>query len=343
MKKYDGLLQQIADELNIKQGKTEDEKSYKCRVLYSILGRMAYASLWDTREDQVPVSVVHLKQRIARLLDGYLKLYPELKYSFSSDASLLCDEIYEQYLSAGCFYHTPNRITACLPCQSDTSDVVLCRGLPLNLPVLISGIGAYRRLCSDKYPVKTLKEMFQFPSVTLTESWKHTIQNVQWREYQSGERPEYLSMKPPFRGGYWGSSPVQDGTISLMRTGIDGMRFYYLYRYEGKTLLCSQLPAWKVEKGNVRTLSNSLLSAVGTLPATTYKIDGDIVYIHLHYLLPPPELNMIKLYSWPRSFWVEAGAENNPFSGSFRRTMTKDVFFSIKRELETIGYRFIEE
>ena len=41
----------ISNELNIVKGKTERELNYKYRIIYSAVGRMAYASLWDTLED----------------------------------------------------------------------------------------------------------------------------------------------------------------------------------------------------------------------------------------------------------------------------------------------------
>ncbi len=68
MKQYTGLLRNIASELNISRGSTESEDSWKARVIYSVLGRMAYASLWDVTEDLQPVSIAHVKKRIHKLL-----------------------------------------------------------------------------------------------------------------------------------------------------------------------------------------------------------------------------------------------------------------------------------
>ena len=45
MKKYNGLLAEIAREFHIEQGEAESMERWKARIVYSLLGRMAYASL----------------------------------------------------------------------------------------------------------------------------------------------------------------------------------------------------------------------------------------------------------------------------------------------------------
>ena len=49
-------------------------------------------------------------------------------------------------------------------------------------------------------------------------------------------------------------------------------------------------------------LSNACLASRGTLPPTRFKTDGAIVRVNIGYLLPPPELNLLKLYSWSSPF-----------------------------------------
>lgn len=77
MKKYNGLLAEIAREFHIEQGKTESGERWKARIIYSLLGRMAYASLNDHLEEneELPedqsISVTHFKRRIITLLDTF--------------------------------------------------------------------------------------------------------------------------------------------------------------------------------------------------------------------------------------------------------------------------------
>lgn len=79
MKKYNGLICEIADEFHILKGKEETEEVWKCRVIYSLLGRMGYASLWDTVDDLKSVSTVHFKRRIRTILEIYMEMYPDEK------------------------------------------------------------------------------------------------------------------------------------------------------------------------------------------------------------------------------------------------------------------------
>ena len=51
MNKYYGLLYDISNEFHIEQGENESEENWKARTIYTLLGRMAYASLSDQLED----------------------------------------------------------------------------------------------------------------------------------------------------------------------------------------------------------------------------------------------------------------------------------------------------
>ena len=66
MKKYNNLLAKVADEYSINKGFLEDEKQWKVRLIYTIIGRMALASTWDISEENV--SIVHMKKRIEKFI-----------------------------------------------------------------------------------------------------------------------------------------------------------------------------------------------------------------------------------------------------------------------------------
>lgn len=74
MKKYGGLLLAVSQQYHISKGERETEDEWKIRLVYSICGMMAYASLWDDAEE--PVSIVHLKRRIRSQLANYKSMYP---------------------------------------------------------------------------------------------------------------------------------------------------------------------------------------------------------------------------------------------------------------------------
>ena len=47
MDKYNGLLSKVSQQYQIFKGNHETPDEWKTRLVYSICGMMAYASLWD--------------------------------------------------------------------------------------------------------------------------------------------------------------------------------------------------------------------------------------------------------------------------------------------------------
>lgn len=80
MNKYNGLLSSVAHKYHICKGERETENDWKIRLVYSICGMMAYASLWDDLEEG-PISIVHLKRKVRCMLANYKSMYPELSGS----------------------------------------------------------------------------------------------------------------------------------------------------------------------------------------------------------------------------------------------------------------------
>ena len=67
MKKYNGLLAEIAREFHIEQGEAESMERWKARIVYSLLGRMAYASLYDHLEEDEELPEDNQSEIMARL------------------------------------------------------------------------------------------------------------------------------------------------------------------------------------------------------------------------------------------------------------------------------------
>ena len=68
MKKYNGLLAEIAREFHIEQGEAESMERWKARIVYSLLGRMAYASLYDHLEENEELAVLREREDFRTLL-----------------------------------------------------------------------------------------------------------------------------------------------------------------------------------------------------------------------------------------------------------------------------------
>ena len=334
MEKYKSLLLNIARKHGINKGKTESDIEWKTRIVYSICGMMAYASLWDEASEE-DISIVHMKKRVRGILKGYREIYPELSSSICFNSEDLEEEIVNVFLQTGMIYHSPNRVAPASKKIASVNEVAFERGISPDEITCVSGWGFYR---SKDYPDMGMEvnEMFGLEVDILEKVWASTIAKVTWKPASNlDSNTEYLRMIPPFSKGYWDNRPDRSGVISILRTGFKGSELYYLYRSKDNDLEISPIPSWQVDDYNYRSLSNACLAANKTLPPIEYTIDGELVHIRLGYLLPPRELYFLKLYSWPESC--------SSLPSDFKRKCTLKIFNAIQDILTALGYTFREE
>ena len=190
MKKYNGLLAEIAREFHIEQGEAESMERWKARIVYSLLGRMAYASLYDHLEEdeELPedksVSVSHFKRRISTLLDTYLRLYPEIRSTFPPESNELYGEIYDVYLKTGYMYHTPYQISPAAPSAACQGDVQFERGMALDRGQFMSGLGCYlpeNRHTNGVQVYSSVQEMFGMQENQLSIFWNDLLAQSIWQ------------------------------------------------------------------------------------------------------------------------------------------------------------------
>ncbi|MBR1580211.1 MAG: hypothetical protein IJ668_06910 [Selenomonadaceae bacterium] len=322
MSGLDRLLSTVADEYHIRRGSTEALESFKARIIYSALSRQAYAALFD-RTDEPTISIQYFKARINELQRIYASLYPEANIKID-----LADEIYELYSNAGLIYHAPNRIAPSMPASATLNGITFMRGVTPDRKVHMSGAGFYR---PSNDPSTDVGEMFAIPNRTLSDEWAALIRRAHWKVERLPDDAEYLNTTPTFRQRYWKAQPDRDGSISIARVRSTVEYLHYLYRSDGDVFECCQLPTWR----SARAMSNACLASRVTLPPNRYKVDGTITWLRLGYLPPPPELNLLKLYSWAQQFI-------DPFN-NFNRVVDTDIFFALKIIFERRGYQFIEE
>ena len=330
MDKYNELLSKVSRQYHIFRGNQETADEWKTRLVYSMCGMMAYASLWDDTEE--PISIVHLKRRIRSMLSSYKSLYSELSGTLPYTSEKLEEEITNQFLSAGVVYHRPNRIVAAKKSEENFGGVLFQRGIALDNISCVSGIGFYSKQEGGTNPYN-VKTMFGLEQENLQTLWETTLAAASWESNPAFEfGTEYLRLKPPFSRGYWVNEPDKTDIISILRTGMKGSQMYYLYRYVDGALEVSPLPQWQVENYNYRTFACACLSNYGTLPPIEYVEDGALVHIRMNYLLPPRELEFLKYYSWPEIC--------TSLPCDFRRKLSVEVFEAIKNILSNEGYEF---
>ena len=338
------LLNDVAQEYHIPRGNNETELNWKCRVAYSLLGQAGYASLWDTLDEmdldgQKLSSIVHFKRRIEKTLLGLLTIYPDLSGIYTSEFDKVSKELYYIMTSSGYVYHAPYRLSPPVYRQAIGNRCRYIRGHEITEKRFVSGTGCYMpRGSVNLENAASVAEMFDFPTETPKETWDRITKDIHWVTAFDESQYQALITKPPFFGSPW-QDRLADKDVSLARTRADGEKLYYLYKRENGNLLlsASHLPDWMVgdeKRKEYRTISNACLAARGVLPATSYSIDGEIVYLHIGYIYPPSIMCFVLLYSWPKHYldWPQ----------NFQRIMSTNVFEDFKEVLESYGYRFKE-
>lgn len=329
MMEYDNLILKIAKEYKISKGDRESELSYISRVIYSLIARMGYASLWDTTTDsENTISIRHFKNRIVDVLKSYMDIFPQIISVFSNPEEI-ADEIYDIYLNAGCIYHSKYSAFPANESKAQNEKVIFTRGEGLSSDNYLCGIGTYRLQDNIIDGASSIINMFQLHEEVISNYWKRLTNNISWTYQDDVSKYEYLRLYQPFNYGYFENKPCE-GKIQLARTRDKANRMYYLSMLKEKMAL-APIPSWMSDNHEYRLYSNSCLMNNDSLPASKYRVDGTLVELRLGYLLPPAELNFVKLYSWPYSY-------NEIKSSVYRRFMTKKVFSSIKNVLETEGF-----
>ena len=214
MNKYNGLLSEVACQYEILRGSNETEIEYKTRLVYSICGLMAYASLWDDSEELV--SITHLKRKIRDVLINYKGIYPELFSSLPFKSEELEDEITDIFLNTGIVYHCPNRIISSAKREEPFGTLLFQRGIAIDNIKCVSGIGFYTKQEDKEASPDKVKEMFGLEQMDLLTLWGTTLDTTTWETNPTiGQSMEYLRLKPPFSRGYWVDKPDTSGCVSI--------------------------------------------------------------------------------------------------------------------------------
>lgn len=336
-KAYDKeLLSVIARKYSIFKGDSEPEEEWKARLIYSICGMMAYASLLDISPDdseKKSVSIEHVKERICRTLTDYTTIYPETAPLLPDNPKCFAEEIENQFINSGIVYHSSQRLSPAMLHEKSFGGILFQRGISPDDISCISGLGFYAQ---RQHPesLSEIQSMFGLEPESLASLWDTVLSFFDQNKAvlppaDMQNQTEYLRLNPPFSAGYWIKSPESE-TISLFRNS----HLYYLYCFNNGIMEYCQLPEWRTENYRYRNLADACLFNHGTLPPIEYFPDGQLIHVKLNYLLPPRELALLKLYSWPESL--------TSFPCDFHRKLSEEVFGALKNILSAKGYQFKE-
>ena len=345
LRKYDGILDEIRNELDIKRAVTEKDAVYVMRIIYSAIGHVALASLFDLNDDNEPISVTHFKRRVQTLFSCYKEMFSNLNWVIGIDEEITLDEfsceIYDLFMNTGHAYHYDYHLLPARRCQSHLQGITFLRGQAPGEHVYRSGLGAYKAYqngSNDSNDV-TISEMFHLPTETLNDFWNRIVSEADFT-VQSLDNLEYLSMHL-FKHNYWNGRPDMN-IPSIARTSDQGAHIYYIYQIVDGQAMYWQIPDWSCNEKAYLRFCNACLKVNHSLPTVKYKSLGNLVHIEIDCRMPPEELNLLLLYSWPCDFdkfrfWKK---ENKTIFDRFKRCMVLDVFDALKPVYEELGYNF---
>lgn len=342
MQMKDQLIATIGQQLHIAKSNDDD---WICRVIYSLAGKMALASLWDHDESRDFVSPQHFKQRLEQIFTAYTAIYPQTLNLFPANQNNLIEDIYAVYLRTGHFYHSPYKISPASFTQSASENVSLYRGVSPNAKFSMSGLGFYSAHTKTTDTL-SVSAMFGLQMQTLGEYLGELLHDDNWTETGWPADAEFLRLESPFSRGYWQETPHKDGRISLMRYGSPN-KLYSFYQFRQNQVLQKVLPEWRIRDtrsnslnipndfSEYRRIATALLDYYAVLPPIHAKLEGMTTQVRLGYRLPPTEEDFLKLYSWPNEYYTSPQV--------FSRRMSTSVYLVFRKHLETIGYQFEEE
>lgn len=215
------LIVSIGRQLNIPQS---DDNEWVCRVVYSVAGQMALASLWDHTEDGGSVSIQHFKSRIDQIFDAYEGIYPKIGFLLPHDKTDLIEEIYSIYLRNGFFYHSAYQISPAALATGGNGDLVLHRGISPDLKLFMSGLGFYSVQTSTSD--RTISSMFGLQEQSFESYLEELLAHCEWKQIEWPDNSEFLRLDPPFKWGYWQQIP-EKMTIYPLQDMVSQIKFLY--------------------------------------------------------------------------------------------------------------------
>lgn len=324
----------IAKELNIGKEKFEKDVEWYRRVVYSAVGRMALATLWN-ENDKGEISVRSLKRTTYELLKAYESIVPEINSTsnYGECTVMLCDSILSTMESAGFFYHRADYYRIAKTKNIKMGEVNFCRGIYATESCYMSGLGAYTKVANAEENEGTFLGL-EKPQFVL----QKLIEPASWRDCNfEKEKVEYLKMEEPFNKGYWMGQPNFKFQYSLARINERDafLQTYYLVRNTSDGMKAAELPTWVSEDRNYTVLSTALLQYYQQMPHVIIKHGEEIAKIEIEYRLHPDVENLILAYSWPQRY----DGENGPFS----RIIPKSLSGTFKKILVDTGYNVRED
>ena len=191
------LINQLSEDLNIKQDSSEDKDQWIFRLIYSASGQAALASLYDITQknlssanggegsDSSFISVEHFKKRAKKCLNtlieaSNLQTFCGVNYkeqdSFSASINNVVNDIYYTYYDAGYFFHSPYCLYPTPFEKASIEPITLLKGLNSLKVRTMSGLALFD---NSKEELLEFKDAYQSNSLNdLTQDGLNSIDKL---------------------------------------------------------------------------------------------------------------------------------------------------------------------
>lgn len=330
------LIEEIAKDLGIKRFRTENEKSYCSRVIYSGIACWIKASTMDSNqsaEESVGVSKIHVLHKTEPILNEILARIPCVVPYFTEEGCSVIGDMRDRMLRTGELEYVGFK-----------TNIILRKRESFQL-----GSGIYREVGTilDENSVAVGLSQIHLGEIETVivdeketgEIWlRHYLQTASWKKISKlDDKYEYFdaNMKTGSNYACWVHSfpGGVNNSVVLLRSGDSrtGYTYYLLNRENG--LHIHAIDSFYASLGEVKRIMFLLRKQANNAVKVYVREYADNVQIKLGATLPDREENLLYSYAWP----IEK------YTNKINWIMLPKIWIYIKSFFEILGLEIMEE
>jgi hypothetical protein len=303
------ILNQIINDLNIRNYEGEGRNQYISRVVYSALSMWIRVSTLD--EDifqplnKIGVSKIHILNRCQPFLDNMIELYPEIHRWFypKEDKKNPIVIIRDRLCNGGELVDVGFNTDLALPSYQEcvvNNRIGIIRGYNVGYIKKATGLAQLKVL--DEENTEDIEKALEFYSLkdqTAEEILRNYIKNIKWNKREGISDLVFNKYcKNSFSNSWDSEYKLKDNEISLYKYGIND--FGFVKKISG-SIYTSQINEYLIERFEVRRFMYGLKCGVKNPIVAKYKRYEEVglVELNLYNGLPGREQNILLLLGWP--------------------------------------------
>jgi hypothetical protein len=309
MSKHD-ILNQIINDLNIRNYEGEGRNQYISRVVYSALSMWIRVSTLDgdifqQPLDKIGVSKIHILNRCQPFLDNMIELYPEIHRWFypKEDKKNPIVIIRDRLCNGGDLVDVGFNTDLALPSYQEcvvNNRVGIIRGYNVGYIQKVAGLAQLKVLDEENtVDIEKALEFYDLKDQTAEEILWNYIKNIKWNKREGISDLVFNKYCENTFSNSWDSEyKLKVNDISLYKYGIND--FGFVKKTNG-SIYTSQINQYLIERFEVRRFMYGLKCEVKNSIVAKYKKyeEAGLVELNLYNGLPGREQNILLLLGWP--------------------------------------------